>query len=100
MDEPFVREENAEIGYVQGFSELFSGNKGENFSLQDAFQLLGEDTHEISNDFLEVGVVDALEEYGVDMKTCFFGEEGPFFAQVEANEDEGFIDFFYFGALG
>ena len=100
LDEAFVGEENAEIGNVESFPKLFPGDQGEYFGLENAFQLFGEDSHQISDSFYEVGMVDALHQERVHMETGFLALKRPKLTEVVTDYYDRFVHLLHFEALG
>jgi hypothetical protein len=94
LDYALVGEENCEICDTEGPSKLFPGNQGDKFTIEDAFELFGEQSQQIFGGFFEVGVEEALEKDRVDVEPTLPLAERPYLAEVSANFINVLVDQF------
>lgn len=72
LDEALVSQIHAEIGEIQAFSELFSGDEEDELGLNGTFELFGEEEQEMAHRALKLGVAHAPQQCRVDIETAIF----------------------------
>ena len=92
MEQTFVSEEDAEISCIETFPELFPRNHSDNFGLKYALEFFAEQTYQIFDSRLEVGMVKTFEKSLIDLGPLAGLLKRALECKIVRDDNDGLVD--------